>query len=137
MRYAILQDDTRDYVINIRDTDIVYDSDQLILLTDGEVCGKFYRYLPNETPRFLPPLPYHVYTTFQFLLKFTTEERAAMRLLAQTDTNLADFLQLCQSAHQIENIHPMTLQGMNYLVYLNIITEQRKNEILDLNSNIE
>jgi len=48
---------------------------------------------------------------------------------------LADFLQLCQSAHQIENIHPMTLQGMNYLVYLNIISEQRKNEILDLNDN--
>lgn len=128
MRYAIINAD-KIFVANVTTRDIEID-EFVIPLDDNEVCEKFYRYVPNETPRFQAPLPFNSWTAYQFLLRFTGEERALIRTAAQTDQNIADFLQLCQAAHEIENLHPMTLQAMNYLVILNIITEQRKNEIL-------
>ena len=38
---------------------------------------------------------------------------------------------LAQAAQEINNDDPMTVAGMNYLVTIGVLTEQRKNEILD------
>lgn len=135
MKYAILSQE-KNFVTKILDRETPFESDYpefaeyAILLNEGEVCEKFYIYYPDNIPRFQQPLPFAKWTTYEFLLRFTAEERAVIRTTAQTDTIIADFLQLCQAAHEIENQHPMTMQAMNYIVSLNIISEQRKNQIL-------
>ena len=70
------------------------------------------------------------WTSYQFLLRFTSDERAAFRAAALTDPMVADFQQLAQAAQEVINNDPMTIAGMNYLVSVNLLTEQRKNEIL-------
>ena len=72
------------------------------------------------------------WTAYQFLLRFTAEERATFRAAALTDPNVADFQQLAQAAQEVISNDPMTVAGMNYLVSVNLLTEQRKNEILGL-----
>jgi ABC-type cobalamin/Fe3+-siderophores transport system ATPase subunit len=71
-----------------------------------------------------------VYTAYQFLLRFTPQERAAYRLAAKTDDTVADFMALAQAAQEIVSDDPMTVAGMDYLVNIGILTEQRKGEIL-------
>ena len=70
------------------------------------------------------------WTAYQFLLRFTAEERAAFRAASLTDPNVADFQQLAQAAQEVISNDPMTVAGMNYLVSLGLLTEQRKLEIL-------
>ena len=72
------------------------------------------------------------WTAYQFLLRFTASERASFRSAALTDVNVADFQQLAQAAQEVINDDPMTIAGMNYLVSINLLSEQRKNEILGL-----
>jgi len=87
---------------------------------------------PNGNPRFTgtPYKPPQLWTAYQFLLRFTAEERAAFRAAALTDPIVADFQQLAQAAQEVINTDPMTIAGMDYLVSVGLITEQRKNEIL-------
>ena len=106
-----------------------------IPLPDSESCGIGWEYKINEIPRFINPQSQQVYswTAYEFLLRFTAEERAAIRESAKIDANTADFMQLAQAAQEIISNDPITLQGMNYIVSIGIISENRKNEILGLN----
>lgn len=70
------------------------------------------------------------YTSYEFLLRFTPEERAAFRASSLTNSTIADFQQLASAAQQILNTDPMTIAGMDYLVSQGLITEARKLEIL-------
>lgn len=72
------------------------------------------------------------WTAYEFLLRLTAEERAAIRAVSQINPGVADFLHLSQAAQEIINDDPMTVAGMNYMVSIGIFTEQRKNEILGL-----
>lgn len=72
------------------------------------------------------------WTAYEFLLRLTAEERASIRVTAQVNPGVADFLHLSQAAQEIINDDPMTMAGMNYLVSIGIFTEQRKNEIMGL-----
>ena len=71
------------------------------------------------------------WTAYQFLNRFTYQERTAYRSAASTDDLVADFMGLAQAAQEINNDDPMTVAGMNYLVTIGVLTEQRKNGILD------
>lgn len=70
------------------------------------------------------------WTAYQFLLRFTPQERAAYRAAAQTDEMVADFLNLATAAQEIINDDPMTIAGMNYLVSVGLLTQARRDEIL-------
>lgn len=70
------------------------------------------------------------YTSYEFLQRFTAEERALFRAAAQTDQLVADFVQLAGAAQEILNTDPVTTAGMNYLVLIGLLTEERKIEIL-------
>ena len=70
------------------------------------------------------------YTSYEFLQRFTAEERASFRAAAQTDQLVADFAQLATAAQEILNTDPVTTAGMNYLVLIGLLTEERKIEIL-------
>jgi hypothetical protein len=71
------------------------------------------------------------WTAYQFLLRFTPQERAAFRAGAASDPPLADFLQLAQAAQEVDAGDPITLAGMSYLVSVGVLSEQRRKEVLD------
>jgi hypothetical protein len=71
-----------------------------------------------------------VWTAYEFLNRFTYSERAAYRQAAKTDDLIADFMSLAQAAQEIISDDPMTVQGMDYLVSVGILTQQRRDEIL-------
>jgi len=70
------------------------------------------------------------FTSYEFLNRFTPEERASFRAAATTDATVADFLQLASAAQLILNNNPVTLAGMDYLVSQNLLTAARRTEIL-------
>lgn len=99
------------------------DSGNIIKIPDGIACHVGW---VHDGVAFQPPR----WTSYQFLLRLTAAERAAIRQLTSTDPNVADFLMLAQSAQEIVSTDPMTQAGMNYMVSIGVFTEQRKNEIL-------
>lgn len=136
-RYAIIVENVVKNVV-VWDGETTWDVPSLwslVQLQVNETCAPSWTYNENATPRFIAPPPtpvQQVWTAYQFLLRFTAEERAAFRAAALTDANVADFQQLAQAAQEVISNDPMTVAGMNYLVSVNLLTEQRKNEILGL-----
>ena len=124
------------YVVAVRDTVPANVPDRLfaVTLNSGETAKAGDKYEQNGNPRFVspPPAPKKpaVFTAFQFLLRFTEAEREAFRAAAETDTKVADFMQLCTAASQVEANHPMTIAGMNYLVAQGLLTQARADEVL-------
>lgn len=72
------------------------------------------------------------YTSYEFLLRLTEQERAAIRAAAAANpaSPTADFLQLAQAAQEINTLDPTTIAGMNYLVFVGLLTQQRRDEIM-------
>ena len=70
------------------------------------------------------------WTAYEFLNRFTYAERAAYRTAAKTDDMVADFVELAQAAQEIVSDDPVTVQGMDYLVSIGVLTQQRRDEIL-------
>lgn len=106
-----------------------------IEIQEDENCSIGYFYDKENSPRFeAPPYvpPSITFTSYEFLLRFTAQERSAYRNAAKTDDIVADFHELATAAQEIQNDNPMTIQGMDYLVSIGILTEQRKNEILGI-----
>lgn len=135
-RYAII-------VENVVKNVVVWDGEttwnvpsswSLVQLQANETCAPFWTYDENAAPRFIAPPPMPVqqtWTAYQFLLRFTAEERAAFRAAALTDANVADFQQLAQAAQEIVSDDPMTVAGMDYLVSQGLLTQTRRDEILN------
>jgi hypothetical protein len=103
-----------------------------VALNENEECFVGQDYDENQTPRFFGDryIEPKTYSAYQFLLRFTAEERAAFRETAKTDYLVADFQQLATAAQEVKTDDPMTILGMNYLVSIGLLTEQRKNEIM-------
>lgn len=131
MKYAFVHSELF-IVRTIKDIDVPPDNPYCILLEENEECFSGYTYRAGQTPRFVPSNPVYSWTAYQFLLRFTPEERAAFRNAAITDVNVADFQQLAQAAQEVISNDPMTLAGMNYLVSIGLLSEPRKNEILGI-----
>ena len=75
----------------------------LIPLEENEQCFIGQIYDQNSSPRFLgEPIPTQkIYTPYEFLNRFTFDERSAIRNIAKSDDIVADFLSLAQAANQI------------------------------------
>jgi len=102
-----------------------------ITLEEMEPCEPGATYVPNGNPRFILPPRVYQWTAYEFLNRFTGTEREAIRTEAKTNPNVADFLMLATAAQVIISDDPVTVAGMGYLVSIGLITEQRKNQILD------
>ena len=102
-----------------------------ITLEEMEPCEPGATYVPNGNPRFILPPRVYQWTAYEFLNRFTGTEREAIRTEAKTNPNVADFLMLATAAQVIISDDPVTVAGMGYLVSIGLITDQRKNEILD------
>ena len=107
-------------IFNVRPQDGYY-----IKIPDGLACQVGWIY---DGMAFSPPR----WTSYEFLLRLTPQERQSIREFSATDPNVADFLMLAQSAQEVVSMDPMTLAGMNYMVSIGVFTEQRKNEVLGL-----
>jgi hypothetical protein len=73
-----------------------------------------------------------IFTAYEFLLRFTPQERAAFRAAANTDPLVADFQQLASAAQEVIGDDPMTIAGMNYLVSVGLLSQERSDEILGI-----
>lgn len=73
-----------------------------------------------------------VWTAYEFLTRFTQQERATLRSAAATDPLVADFSQLLGAAQEVVSDDPVTMQAMDYLVYAGYITNERRSVIMDL-----
>lgn len=62
-------------------------------------------------------------TQFEFLSRFTTAERIAIRDRAKTDPIVEDFLDLMQQADYVSL--PVAMPGLNYLASVGVLTIQR------------
>lgn len=105
---------------------------RLIELVPGEQVQVGWKYTAGGTPRFayVEPQVFFSWTAFQFLLRFTEAEREAFRTAALTDGKVADFIQLCGAASEVESNHPLTLAGIAYLVSQGLLTQDRANQVL-------
>lgn len=104
-----------------------------VLLEANEFVRQSMGYDPTKAPRFFfvrPQRPAPKWTAFQFLLRFTEQERETFRVAALTDGKVADFMQLCGAASEVEANHPMTVAGMAYLVAEGHLTQARADEVL-------
>ena len=70
------------------------------------------------------------WTSYEFLRRFTVDERAAIRTASASDGAVTDMLMFLQTATEVVADDLTTSVGMDYLVHLGIITEARKNELL-------
>lgn len=104
-----------------------------VLLNAGEKVIQGMGFDASKSPRFFlqrPTQPAPKWTAFQFLLRFTEQEREVFRVAALTDGKVADFMQLCGAASEVEANHPMTVAGMAYLVSAGLLTQARADEVL-------
>ena len=70
------------------------------------------------------------WTSYEFLRRFTSSERDAIRTASLSDGAVADLLMFLQTATEVVADDTTTDVGMAYLVHLGILTEARKTELL-------
>ena len=71
------------------------------------------------------------WTSYEFLQRFTTQERRLIWNRAKNDDDIAEFLMFAQAANEVLSDDPATVAGMNTLVSKNIINSSRKDQILN------
>ncbi len=135
MRLAIIETSSNQ-VSNVIVGDSFFDVGQgayLVALEDEERCEIGQTYSPNDSPRFsgTPQRLPMTWTAYQFLLRFTESELEIIRGRSFTDATVWRFLMLAEAAHEIKSDDPMTIAGMDYLVSASILTQARRDEILD------
>jgi hypothetical protein len=70
------------------------------------------------------------WTSYEFLRRFSSGERDAIRFAAAGDSAVADLLMFLQTSTEVVSDDTTTSVGLAYLVHLGIITEARKAELL-------
>lgn len=76
-------------------------------------------------------VPEPVWSSLDFPLRFTADERMAFIEAAKTDLVVADFRHLCAAAGTVRADNPITQQGLGYLVSQNLLTAERAAEVLN------
>lgn len=74
------------------------------------------------------PEPVKSWTPYEFQKRFTRAERIA--IISSIDVYVKDFWSMAISVQEIIADNPDTVNGMNYLVSIGLLTEVRKTEIL-------
>lgn len=127
-RYAYISNGKVAAVVE-RDEDQPNTERRFQLLPDEE-CAIGWLYTADATPRFNPPASPRSWTAYQFLLRFTEAELTAIRAASVNDPVTWRFLTLATAAQEINSDDPTTIGGMDYLVSQNLLTAERKAEIL-------
>jgi hypothetical protein len=106
-------------------------------LPDGYICeeregdiGGICNCEWNRNTRQFESKTSSVISKLDFQIRFTTEERIAARVLAETDLVVADFFRLLEIAEEIDLTNELVYQGLLYLVSKGIIDAERISAIL-------
>lgn len=102
----------------------------VVILANGEACSPNATYVAAGSPRFIMPPVSQTWTAYEFLNRFTKQERKVIRMKAKTDDEVADFELLASAANEIASDDPVTIAGMGYLVAAGVITASRRDQIL-------
>jgi hypothetical protein len=132
MAFAIVQGNiVKNVVSGLPSADsTVLPSQVTVVLNPGEACEPGATYSAGSSPRFIIPPRQRIWTAYEFLNRFTDSELMAIRSQSATDAILWKFLTFATAAQEVVRDDPVTVQGMDYLVSQNIITQARKAEIL-------
>lgn len=85
----------------------------------------------GPAPEYVPPVPKKTsFTNLEWQDLFTLEERIAIRQAAMTDMEVGLVYDMMLSAQSIDISDQRTIQGMDLLVAKGLLTNQRRNEIL-------
>lgn len=89
--------------------------------------------IPPFGPNGLINPDYYIISPVQFKLLFTSEERVAIRVARETDPVIDDFFDIIDDPRLSEvNLQlNSTIDALSYFVTKNLITEERKKEILN------
>lgn len=113
------------------------ENDEYPVINENQAIDIDYIIQPNKVIRLYivrnktPDELRKTWTAYEFLLRFTQQERADLREVSKTDNLVADFSQLLGAAQEVISDDPVTVQAMDYLVYAGYITNDRKNSILN------
>jgi len=77
-----------------------------------------------------PATKSRVYTRLQFRSLFSFAEQIAITTAAKTDIGVEVFLGMMNIAEEIDLDYPDTIAGLDYLVSKELITEEKKGQIL-------
>lgn len=80
----------------------------------------------GEYPQQAEPL-----SALAFKELFTQEERLTMRRKAKEDELVEDWLDLLNASQNVQKSDPRTMEGLQYMVHLGLLTPARLQEILD------
>jgi hypothetical protein len=87
-------------------------------------------FTPPPSPPSPPPLPVTTMTRLAFVRRLTSTERKAIRKAKNTDENVDDAEYLMGLAQDIDVADADTVQYINYLASIGLITASRVAEIL-------
>lgn len=73
-----------------------------------------------------------VWTSFEFFNRFSIFEQNQIFKLSESDPLVKRFLFILGIATQVENNHPLTVEGVMYLTSIGVISEQRMQQILGI-----
>jgi len=103
---------------------------------DGQVYQPKYKDLVATNWEFdYSPVPVpkqKEYSAYQFRELFTLEEKVALYKESETDIILKIFREDLITTNEVNLEYKSTIQGMQYLVLKNIITQERYNEIMQV-----
>lgn len=86
--------------------------------------------VPDDSVIWQPPVV-KSWSSLEFLLLFTDSERLAIAAIAITDHVVSDFRLLAAAAGTVAADNPLVIQGLSYLVLVNLITQDRMTAILN------
>lgn len=89
-----------------------------------EYYPEHYRQIPSTR------VPVDIISKFEFLMRFTSTERKETLTLAKTNVDIEDFMSLLNSATDVDLTNTETIEGVNALVSLGVLTPVRAEEIL-------
>jgi hypothetical protein len=87
----------------------------------GAAIGRIWNGWTFDAPRWTP---------YEFLRRFSSGERDAIRTAAASDHAVADLMMFLQTATEVVSDDTTTQVGMDYLVHLGILTPARRAEIM-------
>ena len=83
----------------------------------------------NETPRV--PIPKRILTKYEFRSLFTVAQKAAILVASKTDPIIEVFNTDMMAADEINLDYPDVTAGLDYLISLNLIPAELKNQIIN------
>lgn len=130
------------YVIIHKDTGVIYGlstfmpndenipEDYVCLSLEGTLPTSLSGWDPNSRSFTSTTVNTGILTKYQFLERFTMNERLAIRAAAKTDPIVDDFMAMLDISQEIQLNNPLVYQGLSYLVYTGKLESGRIDQIL-------